>query len=123
VEGVSGSTKPKPITLGGGGSDLGRSHEAGLRALWNVNGDGNIRGPGFAACSKREDNPRSGGEAKAEAGGRRVPATDLGCARGPQPSLNRTRRGNQRVLVFDMWIAYVDQTHLWLVGPAASKDT
>jgi hypothetical protein len=27
------------------------------------------------------------------------------------------------VLVFDMWIADAGQTHLWLVGRAASKDT
>ncbi len=71
---------------------------------------------------QREDNARGSGGETAKAGGRHVQAPSSGEIGGPLEH-EAGSHADQRVLVFDMWIADAGQTHLWLVGCAASKDT
>lgn len=85
-------------------------------------GDGDIRGQGFVACqSGKKTSVRA-----TKPGPKRAVAVCLapssGELEGPLDD-ESGRRAKSRVLVFDMWIADVGQTHLWLVGCASPKGT
>jgi hypothetical protein len=71
---------------------------------------------------QRAENTRAGGGILAKAGGRHVKALSSGEVEGPLDHESGSH-AVRRVLVFDMWIADVGQTHLWLVGRVAPKGT
>jgi hypothetical protein len=123
VEGVSGSSKPKPNHTGWRwqrSRPIARSSALGLCGLRAATETSEVEVSRHASAGRQHSLGRrsKGRSGRSPCAWHRPPVS----SRAPSiPNPETTRK--LRVLVFDMWIAYVDQTHLWLVGPAASKDT
>lgn len=121
MEGVPGRRSRSPSHGVAVEAASAESDEAGLRALWRTVGDGNIRGPGFVACLSGTTTLARAAEQRPKRAVAVCQAPSSGELEGPLDDESGCDAELKRVLVFDMWIANVGQTHLWLVGCAYRK--